>query len=69
MCKCATEEIKGELDILFFTGRSSEEERKVYLKLIWEKVLIFFPANTICKEAKFLIIGLSFLLTVYMVGW
>lgn len=64
MHKCATEEIKGELDILFFTVRSSEEERKVYLKFTWEKVLVFFPANTTFKEIKFPTIGWSFLLAI-----
>lgn len=64
MSKCTTKEIKGELDILFFTVRSSEEEIKVYLKFVWEKVFIFFPANTICKETKFPTTGLSFLLAI-----
>lgn len=62
MCKCVTtEEMKGELDILFFTAGSSEEEINVYLKFIWEKVFVFFPANTICKETKFSTTVLSFL--------
>lgn len=68
MHNCTTEEIKGKLDILFFTVMSSEEERRVFEIC---KGNNFFPANTVCKETEFLIIGLSFLLTHWsiLIGW